>query len=101
MSLNNFSEGGVTAESFGEYPSCSFEFVPDESHPKQPCPHRILRILGLLWLGACKLQFLCKFAQRQTQLNVALELSCMEAVEPSIAWYVELKEAEFNGSFFM
>ena len=96
MSLACHSECCVSAESSGENLSCGLELIADESHPEKPCPHRVLRVLVLLGLGACKLHILGKLAECQAKLNVAFELSCVEAVLLSISRCVELEEAELD-----
>ena len=77
MSLSCGSEGCVATQLLSENLSCSLELVTNESHPQEPCAHRILGVLMLLGLGAGELDFLRHLAEGQTKLNVTLELACI------------------------
>ena len=84
---------------FGEEVSCCGEFLSDESEAEQPSAHRVFRILVLLRLRAGGFDFLCQFAERQAKLNVALELSGVDAVLLAVLGCVELEKPEFNRAF--
>ena len=69
------AEGRVAGEVAGQEAPRGGEFLSDEAQPHQPGAHRKLGVLGLLGLGACSPNFLRHLVQRETKLNVALQLA--------------------------
>ena len=53
----------------------------------------------MLFLGACRSEFLCHLAECKAKLNVALELSCVKSVLLAAARCIELEKSEFNRAF--
>ena len=90
------SEGCVAVQAAGQKLSGGLELVADESQSEEPGAHCVLGVLGLLGLGAGGADFLCHLAQCQAKLNVALELSGVEAVLLAVGRGVELEEAELD-----
>ena len=91
-------EGGVAVQVFGEEVSYRGEFVADESEAEEPGAHRVFRVFVLLGFGAGGFDFLRQFAERQAKLNVALELSRVDAVLLAALGCVELEKPGFNRS---
>lgn len=91
-------EGGVAVQVFGEEVSYRGEFVADESEAEEPGAHRVFRVFVLLGFGAGGFDFLRQFAERQAKLNVALELTGVDAVLLAALGCVELEKPEFNRS---
>ena len=92
------SEGGIAIQASGEDFPCGLEFVSDEAQAEEPGSHGVFGVFVLLGLGAGGADFLCHLAESQAELNVALQLTCVEAVLLATLRLVELEEAELNGS---
>ena len=93
------AEGCVPGEASGEEISCGLEFVADETKAEEPGPHGVFGVLVLLGLGACGPDVLGKLAERKAKLNVALQLSGVDAVLPAVRRGVELEKPELDRPF--
>ena len=78
---------------------CRCEFIPDESQPQHPAPHRVLFVVGLLGLRACRSDHLGKLAHCEAKLDIGFHLTGVQSVALSVRWVCELEKAEFNGPF--
>ena len=79
------------------------ELVSDESEAEHPASEGVLGVLLLLGLGACVLDFVGQFAHGDAELNVALDLTAMDAALLVVASLVgvgiaELEEPELDRS---
>ena len=83
----------------GQDISCSFELLTDEAQAEEPGAHGVFGILGLLGLGACGSHGLCHLAEGQAKLNVAFQLSGVEAVALAVRRLVKLEKPELNRAF--
>lgn len=88
------AEGRVPVKALRQEFSCGLELVSDKAEAKQPGSHRVLGVLCLLRLGACRSHRLCHLAEGEAKLNVCLELSRVESVLPAARGGVELEEPE-------
>ena len=59
----------------------------------------VLGVFALLGLGACCPYILCHLAQGQAKLNVAFELSCVDAAPTLCGRLVKLEEPELDCPF--
>ena len=89
-------EGCVSVKVAGKEISRGGELLADEAEPEEPGAHRVFGVLVLLGLGACGFDVLCKLAEREAKLNVALELPCVDAVLAAAVRGVELEKAELD-----
>ena len=90
------SEGGIPGEAAGQQVSRCGKFLTDKTQPEEPSPHRVFRVLALLGSGADGLEVLCHLAERQTKLDVTLELSRVKAALALCCRPVELEEPELD-----
>ena len=90
------SEGRVAVQVAGQEIPRGGEFLADEAQPEEPGAHRVLRVLGLLGLGAGALGVLRHLAECEAKLDEALELACVDAVLPLSLGRVELEEPELD-----
>ena len=74
----------------------SCEFLSYESEAEEPSPHGVLRILFLLFLWACRPHILCHLAKCEAKLNVAFQLSCVDAALALCCRLIELEEPELD-----
>ena len=86
------AEGCVPGKVPGQEVPRGGEFLSDEAQPHQPGAHRKLGVLGLLGLGAGGLDFLRHLAQCEAKLDVALQLSGVDAVALAVRRGVELEK---------
>lgn len=93
------AEAVVACKVLGEGFPCGCEFVPDEAHSHQPSPHGELFVFLLLLLGAGAPQVLCHLAHCEAELNVALELACVEPVLLAVGRRCELEKSELDRAF--
>ena len=91
------AEGCVPGKVPGQDLPCGFEFLSDKSEPDQPGPHREFRVvdLGLFRAGTLCCLRLC--GKAQAKLDVAFELSGVQAVFLIPFRVCELEEAELDG----
>lgn len=90
------AEGRVPGEAAGQEVAGGGEFLSDEPQPEEPSPHGVLGVVGLLGLGAGALEGFGHLAEGQAKLDVAFQLSGVEAVLAIGGRCVELKKAELN-----
>ena len=93
------SEGRVAGKVSGKEIPRRCEFVTDEAEPEKPGPHSVFRILVLLRFRACRSYILCHLRKGEAKLNVALELSCVDAAFAFGRRLVELEKSELNRAF--
>ena len=91
-------KGCVAVEALGVKVSCGLELVTDESQAEKPSPHCVFGVLVLPGLGTCCADFLCHLAQCQAKLNVAFQLSCVEATLAICGGGIKLEKPELNRS---
>ena len=92
-------EGCVARKVAGQEVACRREFLSDEAHAHQPGAHREFRVLGLLGLGARGFDFLCHLAKCEAKLDVAFQLSDVDAVPSAVCGGIELKKPELDRPF--
>ena len=92
-------EGRVPGEAPGQEISCCCELLADEAEPQEPCSHRVFRVFILLRLCARPSDVLGHLGKREAKLNVAFQLSGVDAVLPFAVRAVELEESELDGAF--
>ena len=88
------AEGCVAVKALCEEVSCGFEFVADKAQAEEPGAHGVLGVLVLLGLRACRPHCFRHLTEGQAKLNVALQLTCVEAVLLAVGRGVELEKAE-------
>ena len=91
-------EGCVPGKVAGQEVSRRCELLADEAQAKEPGSHRVFGVLVLLRLGACRPHLLGEFAECEAKLNVALELSRVDAALALGGRLVKLEEAELDGA---
>ena len=89
-------EGCISSKVAGQEISGRCELLADEAHAKEPGSHGVLGVFALLGLGACRPHILCHLAQGQAKLNVAFELSCVDAAPTLCGRLVKLEEPELD-----
>ncbi len=92
-------EGCISSKVAGQEISGRCELLADEAHAKEPGSHGVLGVFALLGLGACRPHILCHLAQGQAKLNVAFELSCVDAAPTLCGRLVKLEEPELDCPF--
>ena len=93
------AEGRVTGKAAGQDVSCGFKLIADETQAEELGAHGVFGVLVLLGLGAGRPHILRHLAQRQAKLNVAFELSCVDAASASFRGLIELEEPELDCPF--
>ena len=76
--------------------SCGLELVPNEAQSQHPASECVGFVFGLLRLGACVLDLLCKLVDCEAKLDECLGLSGMKAVAFAIAGSFVLEASEFD-----
>ena len=74
------------------------EFFSDESEAEEPGPHGVFRILVLLRFRACRPHVLRHLAEREAKLDVAFQLSRVDAALALRSRLIELEEPELDGT---
>src|SRR5699024_6099308 len=92
-------ESCVPRKMAGQKISGRCELLADEAQAEEPGSHGVFGVLVLLGFGACRPHILCHLAQRQAKLNVAFELSCVDAAPALCGRLVKLEEPELDCSF--
>ncbi|TYR06325.1 hypothetical protein BEK95_00530 [Enterococcus faecium] len=92
-------EGCISSKVAGQEISGRCELLADEAQAEEPGSHGVFGVLVLLGFGACRPHILCHLAQRQAKLNVAFELSCVDAAPALCGRLVKLEEPELDCSF--
>ena len=92
-------EGCISSKVAGQEISGRCELLADEAHAEEPGSHGVLGVFALLGLGACRPHILCHLAQGQAKLNVAFELSCVDAAPTLCGRLVKLEEPELDCPF--
>ena len=95
---SSVAEGRVAGKVAGQEVSGRCELLADEAQAEEPGSHRVLGVLVLLGLGACRPHVLRHLAEREAKLNVALELPGMDAAPAVDGRLIELEEPELDGA---
>ena len=90
------AEGGIPGEAAGQQVAGGGELLADEAQAEEPGAHGVLGVVVLLGLGAGGLDRLRHLAQCEAKLDVALELSGVEAVPALGGGGVELEKPELD-----
>ena len=90
------SKGCVTGKAAGQDVSCGLELLADETQAEEPGAHCVFGVFGLLGLGAGRPYHLGHLAEGQAKLNVAFQLSGVEAVALAVRRLVKLEKPELN-----
>lgn len=91
-------ESCVSSQVAGQNVSCGFKFLSDEAQAKEPSSHRVFGVFVLLGLGTCGSDFLCHLAECEAKLNVALQLTCVDAASAFCGGGVKLEKSELDRS---
>ena len=94
-------EGCVPRKVAGQEIPGRCELLADEAQAEEPGSHGILGVFALLGFGACRPHILRHLAQGQAKLNVAFELSGMDAASALCGRLVKLEEPELDRTFVM
>ena len=92
-------EGGVPSQVAGQEISGRCKLPTDEAQAEEPGSHGVFGVFVLLGFGACRPHILRHLAQGQAKLNVAFELSGMDAASALCGRLVKLEEPELDRTF--
>ena len=85
-------EGSVSGKVAGQKIPCRCKFLADEAQAEEPGAHGVFGILVLLGLGACRPYILCHLGKCQAKLDIAFQLSRMDASPALFRRSIELEK---------
>ena len=92
-------EGCVPSKVAGQEISGRCKFLADEAQAEEPGSHGVFGVFVLLGLGACGAHILCHLGKRQAKLDVALELSGVDAAPALCGRLIKLEEPKLDRPF--